>query len=234
MAAPPEKLAPGIYRVDGLFVRHALSLLLIAGSDGWTLIDTGLASSVRRIQRVLAALGAGPDDLKRVYLTHHHSDHIGGLPGLVAWAPRVEVIAPAREAPIVAGERPPDRRENPVLQFLTERQRLPAAPVTRTAREGDSVGGFRAIATPGHTRGHTSLLHEEHGLLMTGDAFGQLLRRVEVGVNRHFCTDPALARRSSERLIGYDVATVVMSHGPVLYDGARARLLKAVARRDWA
>lgn len=234
MAAPPEKLAPGIYRVDGLFWRHAISLLLIAERDGWTLIDTGLASSVGRVERALAALGAGPDDLRRVYLTHHHADHTGGLAGLVAWAPRVEVIAPEREAPIIAGERPPDRRENPVLQFMTERQRLPTTPVARTVQAGDTVGGFRVIATPGHTLGHTSLLHEEHGLLMAADAFGRLLRRIEVGVNRRFCTDRALAKRSAERLIGYDVGAVVLSHGPVLREGARERLREALARCDWA
>ncbi len=40
----PEKLAPGIYRVDGLGIKYAVSVYLIAERDGWTLIDTALES----------------------------------------------------------------------------------------------------------------------------------------------------------------------------------------------
>jgi hypothetical protein len=49
MTALPEKLAPGIYRVDTVPVPHMISVLLIAERDGWTLIDTGVASGVPRI-----------------------------------------------------------------------------------------------------------------------------------------------------------------------------------------
>ena len=49
-------------------------------------------------------------------------------------------------------------------------------------REGDIVGGFRVVLTPGHTLGHASLLREEDGLLFTCDAFGVLLREIRIGV----------------------------------------------------
>ena len=234
MAALPEKIAPGIFRVDALPLKYAISVLLVAERDGWTLLDTGVAGSVARITGALTALGAEPGDLKRIYLTHHHADHIGGLSGLIAWAPAVEVIAPEREAPIVAGEQPPDRRENPVLRFLAERQQLPTNPVARTVREGDSIAGFRVIATPGHTLGHTSLLHEGHGLLMTADAFGALFAKVQVGGAKILCTDPPQAKRSAEKLVGYDFATAVLSHGQPLHDRARERLREVTARCTWA
>lgn len=233
MPTLPEKLAPGIYRVDALAIEHGISVLLIAERDGWVLVDTGVAGSARRIQGALAALGAGPGDLKRIYLTHHHADHIGGLSNLLAWSPQVEVIAPEREAPIIAGDRPPDRRENALLQFLSERQRLPTNPIARTVREGDMVGGCRVVATPGHTLGHTSLLQESHGLLMAADAFGRLLTHVQVGVMKAFCTDPAAAKRSAGKLLGYEYDTVVMSHGPLLRDDAKRRLREVVERNTW-
>jgi glyoxylase-like metal-dependent hydrolase (beta-lactamase superfamily II) len=59
----------------------AISVLLIEGDDGFTLVDTGLGSSTGRIQVALAALGGKPEDMRRVYITHHHLDHIGSLPG---------------------------------------------------------------------------------------------------------------------------------------------------------
>lgn len=57
MPKRPEKIAPGVYRVDGLPFARAVSVFLLADSDGWTLVDTALASSVPRIQGALTALG---------------------------------------------------------------------------------------------------------------------------------------------------------------------------------
>ena len=233
MPTLPEKLAPGIYRVDALPIGGAVSVFLIAERDGWTLIDTGVASSVLRIQDALGALGGDAATLRRIYLTHHHTDHIGGLAELVAWAPGAELVAPEGEAPIIAGEQPPDRSENPILRALTERQQLPTHPIARTVREGDTIAGCRVIATPGHTLGHCSLLHEGQRLLLTIDAFGQLFRTLRVGVIKPFCTDPALAKRSAAQLLDLDFAVAVPSHGPVLRERAREQLRAAVERNDW-
>lgn len=229
----PEKIAPGIYRVDGLPIAQAVAVFLIAGSDGWTLIDTALENSVPRIQAALAALGGDADMLTRIYLTHHHSDHIGGLKTLAEWAPGAELIAPEREAAIISGAQPPDPSENPILEELTKRQQLPQHPIARTVREGDTVAGFRVIATPGHTLGHTSLFHEGHHLLLTADAFGKLLFKIQVGVTKPFCSDSALAKRSAEKLLGLDFTTAALSHGPVLRGDARAQLREVVAENNW-
>ena len=232
MTTMPEKLAPGIYRVDTIPVRYMISVLLIAERDGWTLIDTGVASSVPRIQAALGALGGDATTLRRIYLTHQHVDHIGGLEGLAAWAPDAEIIAPEGEAQVIAGQQPPDRNGNPIMRAITDHRHLPTHPVDRTVREGDMVAGFRVIATPGHALGHCSLLHEGCRLLMTADAFGQLFRTLRVGVIKPFCADPALAQRSAEKLLDLDFTTVVLSHGPVLRERAKERLRAAAARNE--
>src|SRR3712207_8181334 len=54
-----------------------------------------------RIQGALASLEVGPDELKRIYLTHHHPDHVGGLQGVLWWATQAEVVAPRLEARII-------------------------------------------------------------------------------------------------------------------------------------
>lgn len=228
-----EKIAPGIYRVDAVPFKHKISVLLVAERDGWTLIDTGVASSVPRIQAALGALGGDAATLRRIYLTHQHPDHIGGLAGIAAWAPGAEIIAPEGEAQVIAGQRPPGRNPNAIMQALTARQHLPTHPVTRTVREGDMVAGFRVIATPGHALGHCSLLHEEHRLLMTADAFGQPFRTLRVGVVKPFCADPALAKRSAAKLLDADFTVAVMSHGPVLRERAKEQLRAAVERNEW-
>jgi glyoxylase-like metal-dependent hydrolase (beta-lactamase superfamily II) len=221
--------------VDAIGFSNAISVLLLENDDGWMLVDTGVgSSSAGRIREALAALATGPDDLKRIFLTHHHSDHVGGLPGVLEWAPEADVAASEHEAEIISGRHGPDERPNPIIRFLDHRQQLPTAPVDRVVREGDVVAGFRVISTPGHTLGHTSLLRDEDGLLFTGDAFGSLLRRIRVGGLKAFCTDPPQAKRSAERLLAEEFDTVIMTHGKPLYVSARRRLEEAVARCDYA
>jgi glyoxylase-like metal-dependent hydrolase (beta-lactamase superfamily II) len=103
-------------------------------------------------------------------------------------------------------------------------------PVGKVLREGDLVSGFRLISTPGHTLGHASLLMDSDGLLFTADAFGCLPRKIRVGVRKALCADPPLARRSAQKLLTENFATVVMAHGPVLRGDARAKLQRAVER----
>jgi glyoxylase-like metal-dependent hydrolase (beta-lactamase superfamily II) len=230
VAGSPELVAPGVYRVDATGLQNTISVLLLENEDGWTLVDTGLASSVGRIRDALGALGSGPEDLKRIFLTHQHNDHTGGLPGLLEWAPNAEVGASPHEAEVVSGRRGLDLQSNPVLRSLARNAELPPVPVTKVLREGDFVSGFRLIATPGHTPGHVSLLRDGDGLLFTADAFGCLPRRIRVGVRKAVCVDPPEARRSAEKLLAEDLSTVILAHGKTLRVGAKERLREVVAR----
>lgn len=232
MPHPPERLAPGVHRIDTIPVRAAVSVFLIEGTDGFTLVDTGSRGSLRRIVPALGALGVSPAGLARILLTHHHADHLGGLPAIRAWAPGAEVIAPAHEAAIVRGEQPADRPSNAFLRLAVRLQRLPTAPVDRVVAEGDEVGGFRVVATPGHTLGHVSLLRERDGLLLAGDALANLPAPIGLGVGvfRGICADPAGATRSAEKLLAAGFSTIACSHGPPLRLGAEELVQAAVAR----
>ncbi len=232
--AAPERVASGVYRVDAVGMSNAISVLLLEDGDGFALVDTGLGSSAGRIREALAGLGGRPEDLKRIYITHHHPDHIGGLPGVLEWAPDAEVVASEHEAEIITGRRGPDQASSPIFRFFSRFQKLPTVPVDLVAREGDTVAGFRVVSTPGHTLGHTSLLRDEDGLLFTGDAFAVLLRRIGVGGAKFVCTDPPQAKRSAEKLLAEKFDTVVMTHGKPLYAGARGQLEEAVARCNYA
>jgi glyoxylase-like metal-dependent hydrolase (beta-lactamase superfamily II) len=230
VAAIPENIAPGVYRVDAIRLSNAVSVLLLANDDGWTLVDTGLGSSVGRIREALFALGSGPEDLKRIFITHQHDDHTGGLRGMLEWAPHAAVGASPHEAEVISGRRARDPYSNMVLRFLSRNAELPTAPVQKVLRKGDLVSGFRLISTPGHTPGHVSMLRDEDGLLFTADAFGCLPRKIRVGIRKAVCVDPPQAKRSAEKLLGEDFSTVVMSHGPVLRSSAKETLREVVAR----
>ena len=232
--ASPEQLAPGVYRIDAFAFSRMINVFAIKRIDGWTLVDTGIAGSRARIQAALTRLGVGPAEVTTIYLTHHHQDHTGGLPAMLAWASDSEVVAPEHEAEIIAGEQPMDASSNSFFRFMQRFGKLPVVPVTRTVREGASVAGFRVIATPGHSLGHTSLISDEHGLLLTADAFGAMPRKLRVGVRKAFCADPAMARRSAEKLLAEDYQTVAFSHGPVLRDNPKDHLRQIVAASGYS
>ena len=230
MSQMPEYIASGVYRVDAMRIKNAINVLLLENDDGWTLVDTGLAGSVGRIKEALAALGAGPEDLKRIFVTHQHDDHTGGLKGLLEWAPGAEVGATAHEADVISARRGLDPPSNALFRRMSSGAQPVGIPVQKVLQEGDLVSGFRLVSTPGHTLGHVSLLRDGDGLLFTADAFGCLPRKIRVGVRKAFCTDPTLAKRSADKLLNERFSTVVMAHGPVLRENARTRLQRTVER----
>lgn len=119
---------------------------------------------------------------QRIFLTHH-TDHTGGLRGLLEWSPETELGTTEHETEIVSGRRGLDERPMRFGRSLCRLLQLSTAPVGEILPEGDLISGFRVIFVPGRTSGPASLLRDEDGVLRTGDAFGAAaLPRIRVGV----------------------------------------------------
>jgi hydroxyacylglutathione hydrolase len=104
--------------------------------------------------------------------------------------------------------------------------------VSRHLREGDEVGGFRVLETPGHTLGHVSFWREQDRVLVLGDVLANM--HIWTGLpklrepQRIFSLDPAMNRRSASRLVELQPRLTCFGHGPPLRDPQR--LLKFVSR----
>ena len=146
-------------------LKDNFAYLVIAPDGRCAVVDPGEAEPVE------AALARENVQLSAIWATHHHHDHVGGVPELVARRPGLEVVIGANDAP---------RTPN----------------VTRTLEDGDEVelGALRArcIHNPGHTLGAISYVIE--GCVFTGDTlFGG-------GCGRVFEGDPAMMHASLMRL----------------------------------
>lgn len=160
---------------------------LVAHACGLTLVDTGLDPTGEALDTALASADADWSDVSDVVITHAHPDHVGALGHVRAMASGARIHAHPAEG--LAG--------------------------THSLADGDAVHGLRAIATPGHTAGHLSLVDEDQGALLVGDCLGVMEGHL-VRAPAVFTADAQQAEESLRRLASLRGARMLFAHGPEL------------------
>jgi glyoxylase-like metal-dependent hydrolase (beta-lactamase superfamily II) len=93
------QVAPEIYWLRGSMpmVLNHINVYLIKDGDGWTVLDTGIATpAIQGAWRNMIAQLGGP--IKRVIVTHYHPDHVGNAGwfqreyGAPLWMSRTEIL----------------------------------------------------------------------------------------------------------------------------------------------
>ncbi|HEY1815879.1 MAG TPA: MBL fold metallo-hydrolase [Kofleriaceae bacterium] len=153
------------------------------------------------LDQVLAADAAAGRPLAAVVLTHHHGDHVGGAQALAdRW--QVPIAAHANTAHRLAGR----------------------VTVTRELADGEQLGEWTAIFTPGHADGHLCFARGDHTIV--GDmvaGLGTILIDPSEG-------DMALYLDSLRTLLARPPSALLPAHGPVIADGP-AKLREYIAHR---
>jgi glyoxylase-like metal-dependent hydrolase (beta-lactamase superfamily II) len=194
--------------------------VFVVQADGPVLVDAGAPRQGREVVKELRSAGVSPE---LVLLTHADFDHTGGAE-TVRREFGAPILAPVTERPLLTGELQ-RRLFVRLLIRSVNRGRLPRPPsIDRWVEDGDQVAGLEAIATPGHTPGHTA--YRLGRTLIAGDAVitGKSFREPL----RMFNVDTVQARRSIERLAGFDLDLAVSGHGPPAR-GAKEKLAALVA-----
>ncbi len=209
-------LAEGLYQLRG-FPPHAINAYLMGG----VLVDAGTRFDSGNILRQLRGFHVSAHAL-----THAHPDHQGAS----------HRVCQARNIPLWCGAHDADAAENPALILARLPKHWinrtfaplavgPAQIVSRRLREGDEVGGFRVLETPGHCAGHVSYWREADRTLVIGDVLARFPGangRPTLREPPHFFScDPAENRRSARRLAALNPDLVCFGHGPPLRDPDR-------------
>src|SRR3954454_24408531 len=210
-ARRPVEVADGVFQLGTRWVNY----YLVTEGDGAILVDAGYPGYAADLEAAFAALGRRLTDVEAVIVTHHHVDHAGTAEHLRASGATVHVAQ--ADAAIVRGERPSHPPGGfygqawrlSMIRYLAHTVRVGGARYQPTERTEQLIGGQllnlpggpRALATPGHTAGHCSVLLAERGVLLAGNALVNFdYASGRRGVNLHrFNEDRAMAWRSLEQ-----------------------------------
>ena len=178
-------------------IPSSMSCCLLKAEGKTILIDAGLGADFSQLIPKLAEDNIKPEDLKLIYITHMHGDHIGGLlkndkvvfPNAEVYINRIE--AEAWKA--MPGDRSAQAKK--VLEAYKDHLHLFEA--------GDVLpGDVKSIAAYGHTPGHT--VFQKNDILVIGDLMhGAALQLKHPEYNASFDMDQKEAAESRARLIKY-------------------------------
>ncbi len=191
-------------------VPTSMNCFAVRTPEGYIMFDTGLPASKggKTLER-LASLKITPGEIKAIYLTHGHFDHIGGLLDDAGNAvyPNAIVYIPATE-----------------LAFIRKTMG-DAARQIETAYQGRFVvfepgeilpDNVLSIQAKGHTPGHTA--YQLGNLLFVGDLMhGVALQLPEPSICADYDADRTQAIATRNRILRYVAAnslTVLCAHAP--------------------
>ncbi|MFO1475973.1 MAG: MBL fold metallo-hydrolase [Verrucomicrobiota bacterium] len=160
----------------------SVNVLVVKSADGVQLFDGGaggsMGPSAGRLVAGLARIGIAPGEVKTVFVTHAHPDHIAGLlqenhpvfPSARIVASKTEVDFWTGAAPDLSGTRlPPEMRAQAAASIKGLLNNL--SPALDLKGPGKVASNVELIASPGHTPGHALFLVSEGDdkLMVIGD-----------------------------------------------------------------
>ncbi len=193
---------------------------LVAGKNGFLLIDTGLSNNYTHLTKYLRTQKIDLASLEMAVITHADGDHFGCLAALQQSSPSLVGVASKIEAEAIRkGESSRPMKSHGARQVFTS---LVAplflskpARIDRILAEGDTLpflGELEVIDSRGHTPGHISLWSASTRTLFAGDSIKIKLNALlpSSGANPW---DEALAIQSFEKQIALKPDRIYAGHG---------------------
>lgn len=192
------------------FVRYKGKLVMFDSSTGGQLAPTAGLMMAKNMY----AAGIDPQKISTIIVTHYHGDHISGMISKETNSkvfPDAEIVVPAAEHkhwndPALVGKVPDGMKPmvNKIQASLGRWKNV------RQIEDGKEVmPGIRAVATYGHTPGHTSYLvgTSKNPLLVGGDLTNvAALNMANPGWHLSFDMDPAMAEAGRRRMFDRAIA----------------------------
>lgn len=238
-----ERVLPGLWRLRLPLpwpgVPHG-NAWAIASGDGIVLVDTGIhaADSMAQLQRAMDQVDLRVEQVRRLLITHAHTDHWGQAKTIVERAGCEMWIHPAHRSALRHLSDPEaDLRlrlevgrqsgvPQAALDAFAERRAArepPFAGAVEPARDlvtgvtiDTDLGTWHVHETPGHAPSHVCLYQPEHRLLISGD---HLLGRIVLWFDHGDSPDPIAEYLASLDVVaGLRARLALSGHGKPFLD----------------
>lgn len=207
-----KRISPHIEKFEfdiGIFI---VSIWVVEKDNNYFLIDSGLAKLLPRMAEYVVRNFYDKERVSGVFLTHGHSDHIGGIQRLKTLLPDLPIVINSKEIPFVSGEKPYPGREK-LEPIIFEKQNFIVLE-TLEANELLEKAGLTAIYSPGHSPGHTCYYHADDNLLIGGDLLTTNRTGVLSAPMKEYTADmPEALETAHSVLKEYGQAILSVAHG---------------------
>jgi len=222
----PMEIAPGCYAIDNFL--GAWCYLLTGASN--LIVDTGVPGRASAILRALARIGVAPTGVDHIVLTHFDLDHSGSAVALAAHTGAPIIIHEADAPYLATPEACPRLRAALYWPLITWLLRWHRPSEVTLVREGEMLGDWQILHTPGHTPGSITLHRDD--ILVVGDAIVHRGGRLRENAP-WLATNLAEQRASARRLATIDARVVLPGHYSPSADPTAIRKLRQwLARQE--
>ena len=174
---------------------------LIRGTNGSILFDTGWAGSFQQFCRVLGEAGATVQEIRYLFISHFHPDHMGIAQEIAGCGVRI-VAADVQRAHIHDADRVFAKEGNRLyLPIVDEDVRFISCGESRPLLEECGIAG-EVVHTPGHSEDSISLSLDE-GVLFVGDLNPLYELELHRGTQIGESWDKLLAKKPVKVYYGY-------------------------------
>jgi hydroxyacylglutathione hydrolase len=215
---PGEPVVDGVGRIPGFVNSYTFS----DGNETY-LIDTGFARRAKSIVRAFQVAGTPLASVRKVLLTHHHIDHMGGA-AYLRDTTQAPISCHRDDAPFVDG-----RVKAPMPLLMRLLVRVHPAPVAVSLNDGDRIGPLLVVHAPGHTPGEVVFYHSTRRILFSGDAVVERKGQFTLPAAR-FASSLDQAVQSLSRIRELDVEVLLPGHGVPVTNDVSSRLDDLIRR----
>jgi len=213
-----KEVSRGIYQFKGIS-----NFYQVLGSEMF-LVDTGMPGKTKELEKYMKQLNIDPDEIKTIVITHHHLDHTGSLDKMKKLTNAL-VAVHGEDSKYVSGEekQPGSLFIKPFMALINLVYNVKPVTPDILLKEGDMIGDYRVIHTPGHTPGSICLYNPISKVIFVGDNLRYSDGKL-ISPSGRLLSDLENYKKSMKKLGDLEIETILTGHGEPVTQNANKLL----------
>jgi len=217
------EIIPGIH-----LIRGRVSNCYIVVNEDIMLIDTGMPGNSSKIIKYVKSLNRSPNDIKTIVITHNHFDHVGSLSKMKEITGAKIAVHPA-DADYIRGkgQHVGSTFINAIIKLIGVIYRVKPVEPEILLQDGDLIGEYRVIHTPGHSPGSICLYNPKNKAIFVGDNLQYREGKLH-SPGEQLIPEPEKYKESMKKLLELDIEIILTGHTKAVTSGGSELLREFV------